>query len=231
MSENEEILQLLKQEDCNISGFADLRSLPKDVRQYFDYGIVLALSYSKEAMCDLKNGDMHQYYEEWKPKPARLDELAVIIEQYLVNKGYKAFAKKSSIVVYGENWRTVLPHKTVATLSGLGWIGKCAMLVTKEVGSALRLTTVLTNAPLECGTPFTKSQCPPNCNVCKEVCPGSAPLGGLWENNIDRDIFYNANACRKAARARAKALLGIEDTLCSLCVANCPFTMSALGYK
>ncbi|MCL2765590.1 MAG: hypothetical protein FWD40_09980 [Treponema sp.] len=227
---NVEILQLMKQEGCNIVGFADLRSLPKETRQYFDYGIVMALTFSKEAMHELKNGNMLKYYEEWKPKPARLDELAEITEQYLVNKGFKAFAKKSSTAVYSDKLRTVLPYKTVATLSGLGWIGKCAMLVTKEAGSALRLTAVLTNAPLECGTPFTKSKCPANCNICAEVCPGKAPLGGLWENNIDRDNFFDANACHEAARARAKTLLGLESTLCSLCVSNCPFTMSALGY-
>jgi len=228
---NGEIIQLMRQEGCNIVGFADLRGLSKDVRQYFNYGIVMALSYSKEAMSNLKNGDMLKYYEEWKPKPARLDELAVITEQYLVNKGYKAFAKKSSTIAFGENYHTVLPHKTVATLSGLGWIGKCAMLITKDVGSALRLTTVLTNAPLKCGTPFTKSQCPSNCTACVEICPGKAPLGGQWESHIDRDIFFDAQACLKAARARAKSLLGIEDTLCGLCVANCPFTMNALGYN
>jgi epoxyqueuosine reductase QueG len=232
MNLNNEIIKLMKQEDCNIVGFADLRSLSKDTRQNFDYGILLALSYSKEAMLDLKNNDMKRYYEEWKPKPKRLDELATITAHYLIEKGYEAFAKVSSTVTYVSELRTALPYKNIATLAGIGWIGKCAMLVTNEVGSALRIAVVLTNAPLDCGTPITKSLCPSGCNICVNVCPGKAPLGGSWEQNIDRDEFFNASACHKAARDRAKTLLGLEnDTLCELCIANCPFTMKALGYK
>jgi epoxyqueuosine reductase QueG len=223
----------MNQNNCLIVGFADLRSLSKEVRQNFDNGIVLALSYSKEAMQELKNVDMKRYYEEWKPKPRRLDELAVITADYLVEKGYKALAKVQSTVVYDKDMRTVLPHKTIATLAGLGWIGKCAMLVTHEVGSALRIAVVLTNAPLECGTPVTKSLCPPGCKLCVNACPGKAVIDrGLWKTDIDRDEFFDARACFKAARACAKELLGLEnDTLCGLCIANCPFTMKALGYK
>ena len=45
-------------------------------------------------------------------------------------------------------FRTVMPHKTVAVHAGLGWIGKSALFVTEKYGSAVRLTSVLTDAPL-----------------------------------------------------------------------------------
>ncbi|MCL2003849.1 MAG: epoxyqueuosine reductase [Oscillospiraceae bacterium] len=231
MSLNAEIKGLLQQEGCNIVGFADLRRLPKEARQNFDTGILIALAYTKDAMRELKSGSMRRYHDEWKPMNPRLAELALLTADFLTGKGYKALAKIPSMVVQDEDMRTVLPHKTVATLAGIGWIGKCALLVTHEVGSALRITAVLTNAPLDCGTPMTTSQCPPNCAVCADVCPGNAPLGGLWEVGADRDTFFNARACRDAARARAKALLGLQnETLCGLCIANCPFTAKALGY-
>ena len=35
---NDEIIALMKQENCYIVGFADLRCLSKEVRQNFDYG-------------------------------------------------------------------------------------------------------------------------------------------------------------------------------------------------
>lgn len=126
---------------------------------------------------------------------------------------------------------SILPQKIVATLSGIGWIGKCAMLVTHEVGSALRMTVVLTNAPLKCGTPVTKSMCDPNCTICVNICPGKASLGGLWEVGVDRDEFFNAHACYSAARSRAKTLLDIDETMCGLCISNCPFTKRGIGYE
>lgn len=228
---NNEIIALLKKEGCDIVGFADLRCLSKEARQNFDRGILIALSYSKDAMRDNKNGLAQQYYAEFTAINKRLPELATLTAQFLVGKGYKALAKQSSTVVQDEDYRTVLPHKTVATLASVGWIGKCATLVTREVGSALRLTVVLTDAPLQCGTPITKSLCPPNCTVCMDACPGKAPLGGLWEVGVDRDAFFNAHTCRLAARAHAKAALNIDETLCDLCISNCPFTQWGLGYE
>ena len=231
MNVSNEIKLYLKYLGCNIVGFADLRCLTKEARQNFDYGVLIALSFSKEAMRDNKNGLPQKYYEELNPMTQRLKDLAKLTEQYLTDKGYKALAKITSTVVSDENFRTVLPHKTVATLSGIGWIGKCAMLVTEEVGSALRLVVVLTNAQLECGTPVTKSKCPPDCTVCVNVCPGKAPLGGLWEVGVDRDSFFDAHACHAAARTRTRELLDIDEPRCGLCVSNCPFTKNALGYE
>jgi epoxyqueuosine reductase QueG len=135
------------------------------------------------------------------------------------------------MIVLDKDWRSILPHKTVATLAGIGWIGKCANLVTNEAGSALRFIVVLTNAPLDCGEPISKSFCPANCNICADVCPGNAPLGSLWEVGVDRNTFFDAHACSKAARARAKEKLGIDMAVCGLCISNCPFTQKGLGYN
>lgn len=231
MSVSNDIRELLKREGCDIVGFADLRCLSCDARQNFDYGILIALSFTKEAMQENKNGSPQRYSDEHEPMTQRLDELAFLTAEFLTDKGYKAWPKISSMIAYKDYYTTALPHKTVATLAGIGWIGKNAMLVTNEVGSALRMTVVLTNAPLDCGTPVTKSKCNPNCTVCTNICPGNAPLGGLWETGVDRDSFFNARACRTAARARAKKLLNLDETRCGLCVSNCPFTKRGLGYE
>jgi len=231
MSLNNEIIALLNREGCHIAGFADLRGLSKEARQNFDYGILIALSYTKEAMRDNKNGSPKRYFSEFTPINKRLPELAILIANFLIEKGYKALPKVQTMVVQDEDYRTALPHKTVATLAGISWIGKCATLVTHDVGSALRLTVVLTNAPLDCGTPVTESLCDPDCAICADVCPGKAPLGGFWKHGVDRDVFFNAHACRPAARAHAKKLLDIDETLCGLCISNCPFTKRGLGYE
>ena len=229
MSINHEITQLLRCHGCNLVGFADLRELPAQSRMRFDVGILIALPFTKEAMRENKNGAPQRYYAEHAPMTQRLGELKQLTVDFLESQGYEALADTPASVVDNNSLRSLLPQKTVATLAGIGWIGKCAMLVTKEFGSALRLTVVLTNAPLDCAAPVTASQCG-DCRACVDVCPGGAPLGGQWEVAADRDEFFDAHACRRVARARAKQFFGIDESLCGLCVSHCPYTKQALGY-
>jgi hypothetical protein len=69
---------------------------------------------------------------------------------------------------------TPLPHKTVATRAGLGWIGHCALLVTPAFGPALRISSVLTNAPRYHAVPIVRSRCG-TCRRCVEVFEPASP--------------------------------------------------------
>lgn len=94
-----------------------------------------------------------------------------------------------------------MPHKTVAVCAGIGWIGKSALLVTPEFGSAVRLTSVLTDAPLTVDKIIEKSPCE-KCNVCKEACPAHAIVGNVWRQGVERDYIVNVLKCRETARKR-----------------------------
>jgi len=232
MNLNNEIIKLLNKNGCNIFGFANLYDLSKEANLNYDYGIAIALSFSKEAMIENQNGAPQRYSGEHDPMTHKLNTLKSIVADFLMCKGYDVCVDTPAIIVDRNILRSNLPLKTLGTLSGLGWIGKNAMLVTDEVGSALRLTALLTNAPVECGEPVIKSKCSPECTICSDVCPGNAPLGGLWGVGIDRDSFFDAFACQTVARARAKDLLGIDDeSRCGLCISCCPYTKRALGYE
>ena len=232
MSLNNEIIELLSRKGCDIVGFADLRGLSNEAHQGYSCGILMALSFTKEAMQENKNGFPQRYSDEHDPMTRRLRELKKLVADFITSKGYDVLVNTPASVVDDEKLRSRLPQKTLATLAGIGWIGKCALLVTNEVGSALRLTAVLTNAPLDCGTPIMKSKCDPNCTVCVDICPGKAPRGNLWEIGIDRDNFFNAHACQTAAISRAKELLNYDiDARCGLCISNCPYTKRGLGYE
>jgi len=229
MSVSDEIRLWLDGEGASVYGFADLTTLNPAVRQGFDRGIAIGLVYTADALRDNRNGDPRRYYREYQEINRRLPDLARGVETILVRHGYKAWAKVSAAVSQDKDLRSILPHKTVATLSGIGWIGRCALLVTPAAGSALRLVVVLTDAPLACGIPVTRSGCPDECRVCIDVCPGHAPLGGNWTPETDRASFFNAQACRTAAKARAATTLQIDETICGLCIAHCPFSIRALG--
>jgi len=228
----EDIHGFLADEGCVIIGFADLTCLEPEPRQGFDSGVVFGLTYTGEALrANLVADDMRAYHAEYTDLSARVTALTGALERYLVDRGHQALGRPPSAITRDADLRTPLPHKTVATLAGLGWIGKCATLVTTAAGSGLRLGVVLTDAPLAHGTPVTTSRCPATCTACVDVCPTGAPLGPQWSVGVDRAEFFDAHACQDAARARAMALLGTEVILCGLCVAVCPFTQHALGYS
>jgi len=50
-------------------------------------------------------------------------------------------------------------NATVANRAGLGWIGHSAILVTPAFGKAVRLASVLTDAPFICAEPVLESRC------------------------------------------------------------------------
>lgn len=227
MGVSQDVREALISKGASLVGFADLSEIPYENRQGYDYGVSIAVALDIEIVSGIQNGPTKEYYGEYRRVNDLLDSLAQYAAELLVQSGFKAYPMTLESVVEDEKtWRTVLPHKTVATRAGIGWIGKSAMLVTEAFGSAVRITSVLTNADLEAGTPINESRCG-NCAVCKEVCPGNAVVGTNWAADIDRDTFYNAFSCRKTARERT-AKIGIEASMCGLCMYSCPYTQRYL---
>jgi len=230
MNLTNELKSFLLKNGADKIGFANLKSLDKKIRDNYDYGIVIGLKYSKEAIVNNKNEDLEKYYDEFKLINEKLDNLANSTEEFLEKKGFPSLANLRATVQIDKNYSSKLPHKTLATLAGIGWIGKCGLLVTNDFGSAIRFISILTNAELDCGKPIETSQCPYTCNNCGNVCPGNAISGRLWMKGIDRDAFYNADACKKAATKLAKEKLNVEESICGLCISNCPITQKAMKY-
>lgn len=214
MNLNQEIIRLLDKEGCKIVGFADLRILPEEPRRGSDFGIVMGEPYTAEGMKENLEGKPETFDYDSGATFEPLERFKKSVIQFLKEKGYKANTKYLN---------TVVTHKTIGTLAGVGWIGRCALLTTKEWGPAMRLTAVLTNAPLECGTPITKSLCPPDCAACADICPAKAIKEGLWEQGVHRDEFFDVKACRKGRQKR--------KPMCGLCISICPYTKKGLGYE
>lgn len=227
MAITEVLRDYLIKEGAAMVGFADLEEISYENRKGFKYGISIIVPLDPRIVLQIEGGPTKEYYEEYTNVNKKLDSLAVKASEFLLNSGYDAFPQISSNVVQNpETLRTILPHKTVATLSGIGWVGKCALIVTKKYGSAIRMTSVLTNAPLEVGTPIRYSQCG-SCSICESVCPGNAVLGRNWSYDLDRDSFFDAFACRKTAKERT-ARIGLQASMCGLCMHSCPYTQRYL---
>jgi epoxyqueuosine reductase len=219
-----EIRQGLLERGASLVGFADLSELPEDVRHFMKYAVSMAVALDPSAIASIQEGPTREYHAEYRQANALLWELAKFAACLIEDFGYLAIPKRPTHAGIDPGTQsTILPHKTVATRAGLGWIGKCALLVTEEFGSAIRLGTVLTDAELDVAQPVVESRCG-DCTQCVNLCPGGAPSGRNWSAGLQREAFNDAFACAKAARERATAKIGIDDTFCGICIAACPWT-------
>ena len=113
----------------------------------------------------------------------------------------------------------LFPHKTAATCSGLGWIGKSGLLVNAEYGARLSWATVLTDAPLGVSqTPLIKSKCG-NCIRCVNACPASAIKDVIWKRGQKAELFIDIKACAAHMDYTVKVF---QKYICGLCVLACP---------
>ena len=204
-------------------GYADITNFtPKDG---LNIGVVFYITYPKDIIRNMKNAPTREYVDELVSLNTRLDTLGMICEEFLIDKGYHAYAqtKKRLGTDFGKFNSFELPHKTIATKAGLGWIGKSALFTTKEYGSVLRLSSVLTDAPLNIGKPVLKSRCG-KCTECMDACPGGAISGKEWNYTLKRNDFYDDKKCEKYALKISKENLGKPDTVCGKCIYACPHT-------
>jgi epoxyqueuosine reductase QueG len=171
-------------------GYADITGFTP--KPGLNTGVVFYITYPKEIIRNMQNAPTPDYLEELISLNTRLDGLGMICEEFLIAEGYNAYAqtKKRLGSDFGEFNSFELPHKTIATRAGLGWIGKSALFTTKDFGSALRLSSVLTDAPLEIGKPILKSRCG-KCMECRDACLGGAISGREWNYKLKRNDFYD----------------------------------------
>lgn len=228
MTISEELREMLMQNGALEVGYGDLSAMPEDSRKALKFGVSIVVGMTPEVIRGIESGPTVEYNQEYLRINSLLDGLCAKAVDFLKARSFETFSQDTATVVENETtWTTPLPHKTVATSAGIGWIGDCALLVTENFGSAIRITSVLTNAPLEAASPVTLSRCG-SCMVCREVCPGKAVSGKNWSPSIYRDDFFDPFACRKAARERA-AKAGFAATLCGLCILKCPWTQRYLN--
>lgn len=204
---------------ASLAGFANLRGcLPKKLKHYPN-GISIAVKLDDKIIDGIKNGPTKEYDKHYREVNYKLNKIAIKTKEIIEKEGYQAFIIEASNITDNEELRGLFPHKTAATRSGLGWIGKCALLVTKEYGPRVRLVTVLTDAPLKVDSPVTRSLCG-GCKICNEYCPGNASKGINWDINMEREDIYDAVACNKVLN-EFKSKLGLY--ICGICISRCPY--------
>lgn len=222
MIENE-LKEYLKSLGASLVGFADLTDVDTSSFKNMNYGISFGIKIKSEIIKGISDGPTKEYYEEYNRLNKALDEIVLSCAKYIEDRGYNAIGQTSTYVTNDDKLNTVLPHKTVATRAGLGWIGKDALLITPEYGSAIRISSVITDMPLITDTSINESKCG-NCTNCAAACPAAAIKGVAWNINSTRDELVDPFKCRKKARELSKEKVGIEISICGKCIEVCPYT-------
>lgn len=230
-----ELRKLLADAGAALAGFAGLGGLPPGATQGYSGAVAIAVALSPGVVAAILTGPHKSYSDEYAARNAQLDALGLEAEAFIKARGYAALALTRARTPYDKpGYQTALPHKTAARLAGLGWIGKNAALVTPEFGSAVRLVTVLTSAPLAPGPPVDKSRCG-GCTACQRACPAGAVKGtefcpaqaARMPPGEARAQIFDAAACAAMLDVRRRGLPGYSAS-CGLCIAACPYTVGFL---
>jgi epoxyqueuosine reductase QueG len=227
---NSQIEDELLDNGASLIGFADVSILPVQVAGNLPMAVSIAVALNPEIIRDISKGPTKEYFAEYERVNLLLAELCGRAAKIITKAGKQAEAAEATTEQFDTTkLSTRIQHKTIATLSGLGWIGKSALLITKKYGAAVRLGTVLTDAEFEVGEPVNDSQCG-ECKKCVEACPAKAIIGQNWESGVERESIYNAFACRKTAGKLAKQQ-GIPATICGICINVCPWTQKYISHE
>ena len=209
-------------------GFADTSGLPREMTDGLPRGISIAVRLDPTVIRGIASGPTQAYLAEYNRANKLLADLCDGAADLLTNAGHRANPAQTTSEHFDPVTLSMpLQHKTIATRAGLGWIGKSALLVTKRYGPAVRLGSVLTDAPLVPGTPVSDSHCGA-CANCVDRCPAGAIVGDNWELGAPRVSIYRAPACRAMA-SKLSGREGIEVTICGICINACPWTQRYLA--
>ena len=217
------ILSRLTDDGASLVGFADIRELPADIRHSMKSAVSIAVALDADVISEIIDGPTKRYHEEYKRVNSFLSGLCKRTVEILEHQNVEAVAIAPTIKKVDYNsLQTPLPHKTVATRAGLGWIGKSALLITKQYGPAVRLASVLCDIDCQTADPVNESFCG-ECTECVDHCPATAIAGNNWEAGCERDTIYNARQCYTMAK-RLSGAIGVTSTICGICIAACPWT-------
>ena len=217
-----EIISILTGHQVSFIRFVDVSSLSvkqnRGLPNAILFGIALSCLYLQEVAATqdyvktmIEQNKMES--DELYLMELKTDFISNQIAGQLVSGGFNAYAHSDDNLIAtgvfdGMYKETPLPHKTIATLSGIDWIGKNNLLVTPEYGSALCLGVVLTDAPLNTNRQKAIENKCGKCQRCVNVCQENALENTIWRKGISRKDMIHVEKC----------------TTCMKCLVHCPYT-------
>lgn len=224
----EKIEETARQAGSDLVGFANLAPmkgiLAGDATTFeFPNAITFAVEIPKAAaLASMKSPstDMREAYKMCNKKLIATGEKIVEI---LTAKGYKARFIHPAQRVDPEKLLGPISQKAIASLSGMGWIGKNGLLITEAYGPRQRMGAVLTDMPVTRTAKLIDNQCG-DCTACIDNCPMRVLKGPEFKHHPEsRDLVIDWAKC---GTYEAK-LIGDgskPEMACGRCISRCPFS-------
>jgi len=214
---------------ADLVGVADLEqvkgipTIPANLLTPYRYAVIIGIAYSYDVFEQIIDGPTPLYSKQQTSANGTLDQMSFFIQKKIAAAGYRALAQPASLVMDKENWMPNVSTKALARAAGLGWLGKNLLLITPEYGSRVRMAAILTDAPLEAGSPMT-NHCG-ECARCQEACPAGAIRGAYWLDYPEsRETALDFAKCLGKLKDEFSPRPDIGQPICGICIKACPFT-------
>lgn len=211
-----------------IVGIADLGPLkaglqtdPPDLLEPYIAAISIAVPLDMREVAAMRGEPTHAYASDCRDINTRLNALTGTIVRHIKGLGYRAEAVPASKKLVEGGTEGSVSHKAIAVMAGLGWQGKSLLLVTPKYGPRVRLSSVLTDMPLEFDSPV-KNRCG-SCTKCTEACPAGAIRNVKTDFHYsERDEAIDLDKCHSNT-LKYVTVPGVEYTFCGQCIPVCPY--------
>jgi epoxyqueuosine reductase len=194
-------------------------------RKAYPGAISWAIPMPPDVMAGIKTGPTRAYARAYAEVNVHINEIAPALSKAISKKGFRAYPLAASDRTDTVNIRGDFPHKTAATISGLGWVGRHCQLVTRPFGPWVRLGTVFTDMPMVYGTPFNRGYCG-ICHACVDACPAGALSGKTWKPGIQRKEMLDATVCDRWKKEHYAHFHNGHN--CGICSSVCPYGLKRI---
>ncbi len=203
---------------ADIVGFCQLPAPPVKGLPAYLYAVSIGVKLSDGVLKTIDGAPSFMYFQHYRTANALLDQIGFRIAREIEKSGYGALPVAASQSLGKNNpYYGVLPHKSAAVLSGLGFVGKSGLFLSTDYGSKIRLATVVTDMPLTNELPVIENGCG-DCKLCQQACPAGAIYGEAPTTDGERN--FDAEKCSRYMKEHFQDVG--RGSVCGICIKVCP---------
>ncbi len=218
MQVRDELKKLALEYGADLVGFCQLSSPPVKELPNMQYALSIGIKLSDAVLQTIESAPSFVYFQHYRTANTLLDSVAFRLAREIEKRGFSAMPIAASQSLGKNNpYCGVLPHKTAAVLSGLGFVGKSGLFLSADYGSKVRLATVLTDMPLQSEKPVIENGCG-ECKACMRACPTGAIFGEKPTTDGARN--FDPEKCSKYMKEHFQDIG--RGSVCGICIKICP---------